>query len=65
MKQDCSFISVILPAYNEEKYIRSCIESLINQTYPKNYMEWIVVDGNPSDRTQEIVREHMIVTQFN
>ena len=27
------FVSVVLPVYNEERYIESCIRSLISQTY--------------------------------
>lgn len=56
MKSGYPFVSVVLPAYNEERYIKACIESLINQTYPRDYMEWIIVDGNSTDKTQEIVK---------
>ena len=35
-------ISVIIPAYNVEKYIRRCMDSLVNQTYEK--LEIIVVN---------------------
>ena len=52
------FVSIILPAYNEEKYIRECIESLIAQTYPRELMEWIIVDGYSSDKTRSIVGEY-------
>ena len=51
------FISVIIPMRNEEKYIQKCIESFINQDYPKNYFEIIVVDGSSEDRSSEIVTE--------
>ena len=53
------FVSVILPAYNEEKHIRDCIESLISQTYPRELMEWIIVDGNSSDKTRSIIEEYI------
>lgn len=49
-------ISVIVPAYNSEKYIRKCIESIVNQTY-KN-IEILIVDNNSSDRTGEIVKAY-------
>ena len=48
-------VSVIIPVYNEERYIQRCIESLINQSYPRDKMEWIVIDGNSDDRTYEIL----------
>ncbi len=51
-------VSVILPVYNEEKYIVKCIESLISQTYPRCKMEWILVDGNSNDKTVEIINEY-------
>ena len=52
------FVSVILPVYNEEKYIDSCIESLIAQTYDRNLMEWILVDGNSTDKTKAIIEKY-------
>ncbi len=39
-------ISVIVPIYNVEKYLRACIESIINQTY-KNIEIILVDDGSP------------------
>lgn len=52
-------VSVIIPLHNEEKYIRGCIESLIAQTYPKNKMEWLLVDGNSNDSTTDIINEYI------
>ena len=52
-------VSVIIPLYNEEKYIKGCMESLIAQTYPKNQMEWILVDGNSNDSTADIINEYI------
>src|SRR5690554_3348158 len=51
---DSKFISVIVPAHNEEKYISQCLESLTTQDYPKNLYEVIVVDNNSADKTSEI-----------
>lgn len=52
-------VSVVMPVYNEEKYIENCILSLLKQNYPKEQMEWIFVDGCSSDRTKEIVESFM------
>lgn len=52
-------VSVILPIYNEEKYIAKCIDSLIEQTYPRNRMEWIFVDGNSTDNTVKIINDYI------
>lgn len=52
---DKAFISVVMPVYNEEKYIENCIDSLLLQDYPQACMEWIFVDGMSSDRTRELI----------
>lgn len=52
------FVSVVIPVYNEEKYIAECIESLLKQTYPKKSTEIIFVDGNSQDNTAEIIKKY-------
>lgn len=52
------FISVIVPVYNEERYIAECIHSMLEQDYPQDRMEWVFVDGASTDRTLEILREY-------
>ena len=52
-------VSVIIPLYNEEKYIKRCVESLVRQSYPAEKMEWILVDGNSSDKTVEIIERYV------
>lgn len=47
-------ISVIVPVYNAERYIKTCLDSLINQTY-KN-LEIICIDDGSSDHSLEILR---------
>lgn len=51
--KDFPFISVLIPARNEEKVIKQCIESLINQQYPT--YEIIVLDDNSTDETLNIL----------
>lgn len=46
-------VSVIVTARNEEEMIRSCLESLLEQSYPN--IEILVVDDSSTDRTAEIV----------
>jgi glycosyltransferase involved in cell wall biosynthesis len=47
-------ISVIIPAYNEEKYIGKCLTSLVNQQVPAD--EIIVINNNSTDKTEAIAR---------
>jgi glycosyltransferase involved in cell wall biosynthesis len=51
------FISVVVPALNEEKYIGRCLGSLRAQTYPGELYEIIVADNASTDRTADIARE--------
>ena len=52
------FISVIIPVYNEERYIDGCVQSMLEQDYPKESMEWIFVDGMSKDATKRILTEY-------
>lgn len=51
-------LSVIVPIYNEEKYIAKCIDSILEQDYPKDDMELLLCDGMSKDRTREIIAEY-------
>ncbi|MEK7165261.1 MAG: glycosyltransferase family A protein, partial [Patescibacteria group bacterium] len=48
-------ISIVVPAYNEEKLIGRCLASLKNQDFSGLY-EIIVVNNNSVDKTEEIAR---------
>ncbi len=54
------FISVIIPARNEEKNILALLESLKQQTYPRSMFEVIVVDDHSTDATAAIVQNAAI-----
>lgn len=51
-------VSVICPIYNEERYIGTCVESILAQDFPKEELEVIFADGMSSDRTREIVADY-------
>lgn len=48
-------VSILIPAYNVEQYIRMCLNSVINQTYGN--LEIIVVNDGSTDSTPEIIDE--------
>ena len=50
--------SVIVPIYKVEKYIRECIESVMNQTYSN--WELILVDDGSPDKCPEICDEYAV-----
>ena len=50
-------ISIIIPARNEEKFIEKTINSILNNNYPKNKYEILVIDSMSSDKTKEIVKK--------
>lgn len=52
-------LSIIVPVYNVEKYIRPCIESIFNQELLENDFEVILVDDGCTDGTMGIVYEIM------
>ncbi len=58
MQNNTPFISVIIPCRNERSYIGRCLDSLIEQDYPKDKIEVLVVDGLSGDETREIIRKY-------
>jgi len=50
-------VSIIIPAYNVEKYIKQAIDSALNQTLDKKKYEVIVVDDGSTDKTWEIMKQ--------
>lgn len=51
-----SKISIIVPVYNVEKYIKRCIESILKQTY--EYFEIILIDDGSTDNSSKICDEY-------
>lgn len=49
-------VSIITVVYNGAEFVRDCIESVLNQTYPD--IEYIVVDGKSTDGTVDIIQSY-------
>ena len=56
MAQGSPLVSVIMPAYNAEKYIGEAIESILNQTFTD--YEFIILDDASTDSTWEIIQNY-------
>jgi len=48
-------VSLVIATYNEAKFIGGCLDSLLAQTYPADRMEVLVVDGDSTDGTIDVV----------
>ena len=51
---DFGLVSIVMPSYNSEQYIKASIESVLNQTYPK--WELLIVDDCSTDDTVKIIK---------
>ena len=51
-------VSIIVPAYNEGKNIKDCLDSIYDSNYPKEKIEIIVVDDGSTDNTVKIVKKY-------
>ncbi len=49
--------SVIVPIYNSEKYLKKCLDSLVNQTF-KN-IEIILVNDGSTDNSEDIIKQYL------
>lgn len=55
MDQELPLISVVVPVYNVEAYVRECVESIVAQTYPN--LEIVLVDDGATDSSGAICDE--------
>ncbi len=51
-------VSIIIPCYKEEKFIEKCLDSVLEQDYPKDKTEILVVDGMSKDKTRDMVKKY-------
>ncbi|ORO96101.1 glycosyltransferase family 2 protein [Streptococcus mitis] len=55
-------ISIIVPIYNVENYLRQCLDSIQNQTYKK--FECIMVNDGSTDSSQQLAEEYLTDSRF-
>ena len=66
-------LSVLIPCRNEEKYLETCLDSILNTNYLKKDLEVFVIDGNSTDNTRAIAEQyekkydfiHLVINEQN
>ena len=53
MLEKGDLVSIVIPAYNTEKYIKRCIDSILNQSF--KYIKIIIINDNSTDRSSSII----------
>jgi glycosyltransferase involved in cell wall biosynthesis len=56
-------LTIVIPAYNEERYLKACLESIKNQTVKPD--DVILVNNNSTDKTVEIAESYKFVKVIN
>jgi glycosyltransferase involved in cell wall biosynthesis len=59
LNEDYPLTSIIIPCRNEERFIAKCLDSIINNDYPKDRLEVLIVDGMSDDGSRELVQRYM------
>ena len=55
-------ISIIVPIYNVEEYLRECLDSIQKQTYPN--FECIMINDGSTDNSKQIAEEYLVDSRF-
>ena len=59
-KNIVDIISIVVPTYNESKYIDECIQSIKNFDIPKKIeIEIMIIDGQSTDNTRELIKKYL------
>jgi len=57
-------VSIVIPVYNEIKFITECLDSLISNDYPKDKIEILIFDGGSSDGTLKMLEKYQNIYDF-
>ena len=61
--EELPFVSICTPTFNRRPFIQTMFQCYRNQTYPKNRMEWIIIDDG-TDKVEDLVINHPHVKYF-
>ena len=53
MIQSAPLVSVLMPVFNGEKFLREAVDSILSQTFTE--FEFIIIDDGSTDKTKEII----------
>jgi len=59
MQENFPPVSIIIPCRNEKKFIVKCLDSVLENHYPKDKIEMFVVDGMSTDGTRDIIKNYI------
>jgi glycosyltransferase involved in cell wall biosynthesis len=60
---DLPFVSICTPTFNRRPFITTLIKCVDSQTYPRDKMEWIIIDDG-TDKVEDLVSSHPLVLYF-
>ena len=60
---DMPFVSVCTPTFNRRPFISGMLKCFEHQTYPKNRIEWIIIDDG-TDKIEDLVKNHPCVKYY-
>ena len=61
---EAPLVSVVVPAYNEADCIGDCLDALVEQTYPDDRYEVVVVDNGSVGETRRVVRAYPVTLRL-
>lgn len=53
-------VSIVIPVYNREIFIKPCLDSIFKQVYPKNKIEVLIIDAGSTDKTLQIAKKYPV-----
>lgn len=59
MTDEKPFVTLIVPCRNEAKWIRPCLDSILDNDYPNDRLEIIIVDGMSVDGTRNLIQSYL------